>query len=79
MELTFGQKVVGLKFNHAEGVDFTRVDKAKQGFADIIDSIGDPSLDTVKRSWMYNILRTAAINACITAQMAVVKWITWND
>lgn len=80
MELTFGQKAVGLTFNHAEGELAEKVTKVKQSFADVIDLIGDPTLPTdTKPSWMYNILRTAAINSCITAQMAVVKWLTWKD
>lgn len=74
--LTFGQKAVGLTFNPS-GDD--RVGQAKQAFADIIDMIGDPSQDTEKRSYLYNITRTAAINTSMLAQMAVVKFLTWKD
>lgn len=30
-------------------------------------------------SWATNVLRTAAFNAIIAAQMAVVKFITWKE
>lgn len=83
-ELTFGQKAVGLKFNPSG--DET-VNKAKQLSADLIDLVEDKykerlnKLTTVTRqlSWMENVLRTAAFNAIIAAQMAVVKFLTWND
>mgnify|MGYP003475823771 CR=1 FL=1 len=78
-ELTFGEKAVGLTFNHAEGELNQKVHTAKAAFAAVIDSIGDPSLEVTRPSWMYSVLRTAAINACIAAQMAVVKWLTWKD
>jgi hypothetical protein len=75
-ELTFGQKLVGLTFNPS-GDD--RVGNVKQLFADAIDAIGDPSADTERRSYSYNILRTAGITSCVAAQMAVVKFLTWRD
>lgn len=75
-ELTFGEKAVGLTFNPSFD---TRVDEAKVGFAKLIDMVGDPTVDTEKRSYLYNIIRTAAISTCIAASMAVVKFITWKD
>ena len=76
-ELTFGQKAVGLAFNPS-GDD--KVTNAKQLFADVIDNmIGDPSKDVERRTYLYNIIRTAGISACISASMAVVKFITWRD
>ena len=82
-ELTFGQKTVGLNFNHAEGIINERVHKAKQLSADLIDLIEEHkeniSSERVQLSWITNVFRTAAFNAVIAAQMAVVKFITWRD
>lgn len=78
-KLTFGQKVVDLRFNHAAGATHDAVHQCKQSFANVIDQIGDPSADTERRTWAYNVLRTAAINACVAAQMAVVKFLTWHE
>lgn len=76
IELTFGQKLVGLTFNPS-GDD--RVGKVKQLFADAIDAIGDPTVDTERRSYSFNIIRTQAINTTMLAQMAVVKFLTWRE
>ena len=82
-ELTLGQKAVGLNFNHAEGIINERVHKAKQLSADLIDLIEEYkeniSSERVQLSWITNVFRTAAFNAVIAAQMAVVKFITWRD
>ncbi len=82
-ELTFGQKSVGLQFNHSG--DET-VNKAKQLSADLIDLVEQriEFLESTKNegsrlSWTTNVFRTAAFNAVIAAQMAVVKFLTWND
>lgn len=74
--LTFGQRAVGLTFNPS-GDD--AVATAKQSFADIIDQIGDPTASKEPRTWMQSVLRTSAITACIAAQMAVVKLLTWKE
>lgn len=80
-ELTNGQKLVGLTFNPSGRED---VNKAKQLSADLIDLVEanyNQVTDNGKAmaSWYRAVLRTAAINATITAQMAVVKVLTWND
>jgi hypothetical protein len=78
-ELTFGQKTVGLTFNPSGRED---VNKAKQLSADLIDLVMDNHEEVSKDnnvSWIRNVLKTAAINALITAQMAVVKVLTWQD
>ena len=79
--LTDGQKLVGLTFNPSGRED---VNKAKQLSADLIDLVlvnHNEVTDNGKAmaSWYRNVLRTAAVNAIITAQMAVVKILTWND
>jgi hypothetical protein len=80
MELTFGQKAVGLTFNHAQGEMGIKVNTVKQTFADVIDLVGDPTLPSeTRQSWLFNVCRTTAITSCIAAQMAVVKFITWVD
>jgi len=77
--LTFGERAVGLNFNHATGNTHDQVHENKVAIAKVIDIIGDPSADEVRRSYMYNILRTAAINGLIAANMAVTKLLTWKD
>ena len=79
--LTFGQQLVGLTFNPSGRED---VNKAKQLSADLINLVADNHNEVTKNgaltsSWMRNVLRTAAINAVVTAQMSVVKILTWND
>jgi hypothetical protein len=76
IELTFGQKLVGLTLNPS-GDD--NVGKVKQLFADVLDAIGDPAADTERRSYSFNIIRTQAINTTMLAQMAVVKFLTWRE
>lgn len=78
-ELTFGEKAVGLSFNPSKN---PAVDEAKELSARLIDLVEEHSnkLDkNIMRSWMFNVLRTQAINLLIGAQMAVVKFLTWND
>ena len=80
-ELTFGQKAVGLSFNPS-GED--NVTKAKQLMAEAIDLLEkDHNEKTddgkVMSSWYRNVFRTAAFNAIIAAQMALVKYLTWKD
>lgn len=83
-ELTFGQESVGLSFNPSGD---PLVNRAKQLSADLIDLVEDKmALSTwggekgveSRPSWRTNVLRTAAFNALIAAQMAVVKFLTWS-
>lgn len=76
-ELTYGEKLVGLSFNHAEGETHDAVHEAKTLCAQLIDMIEDrrnPNDSRVKNS-----LTTAASMAVLAAQMAVVKVLTWKD
>lgn len=76
-EQTYGQKLVGLTFNHAEGETHDAVHTAKQHCADLIDMVNDrrsPSDSHIK-----NTLSTFAVTSLLAAQMAVVKVLTWND
>ena len=82
-ELTFGQKAVGLPFNPSGDVTVTRV---KQLCAELIDIVEqkiefDESTkpEGTRLSWATNVFRTAAFNAIIAAQMAVVKFLTWKN
>ena len=82
-ELTFGQKAVGLSFNPSGDEVVT---KAKQLSADLIDLVEQKMeyLEATKKegtrlSWTTNVFRTAAFNAVIAAQQAVVKFLTWKD
>jgi hypothetical protein len=87
MELTFGQKSVGITFNHGEGEIHELVHKAKQTCADAIDMmdeirkrsgsggnypLGDSPSERIA-------LATIAIRKLQSAQMDMVKAITWKD
>lgn len=81
IELTFGEKAVGYKFNPSGQ---NNVDEAKQLMAksiDLLEKEHNIATDNGKAmsSWIRNVLRTAAFNAIITAQMALVKYLTWKD
>ncbi len=78
--LTEGEELVGITFNPSFS---PLVDKAKRVSADLIDLvIYDHNVKTdygnKMASWNRNGLRTAAITAIVTAQMAVVKILTWS-
>jgi hypothetical protein len=82
-ELTFGQKAVGLTFNPSGDETVT---KAKQLCADLIDLVeqkmefNESTKEAGTRlSWITNVFRTAAFNAVIASQMAVVKFLTWKN
>jgi hypothetical protein len=76
-ELTFGQKAVGLTFNHGEGEIFTQVNQAKQTCADAIDQM-KAIMDSEGRSERAA-LATIAYRKLQQAQMDMVKAITWKD
>lgn len=74
---TFGERVVGFTFKPS-GLD--SVGKAKKLMADAIDLLEkEHNEHVVDSSWIRNVLRTAAFNAIIAAQMALVKYLTWRD
>ena len=76
--LTYGQKAVGLTFNHGTGEIHEQINKAKQTCADAIDQMDAlRSQDTV--SGEYKALCTIAIRKLQSAQMDMVKAITWKD
>ena len=80
-ELTFGEKAVGLPFNPSND---NKVSLAKQLIADAIDLLEEDHKEKTfngqaMSSWTRNVFRTAAFNALIAAQMAVVKYLTWKD
>lgn len=83
--LTFGEKAVGLNFNPS-GDD--KVGQAKKLMANAIDLLEQDHAEKVTNNtgggvpsgtWTRNVLRTAAFNALIAAQMALVKYLTWKD
>ena len=76
-ELSYGQKAVGIKFNHAEGEAHDDVQDIKQAFADMIDYVEGKRTATDSR--FANTLKTYAVQTLIAAQMAVVKVATWKD
>ena len=76
-EKTYGQKLVGLDFNHAEGQTHDVVHAVKLAFAELIDTVNDQR--TPNDSHIKNTLSTFAVTSCLAAQMAVVKVLTWKD
>lgn len=75
--LTFGQRAVGLTFNHGEGEIFKQVNQAKQTCADAIDQMKESELKS--ESGEYKALCTIARRKLQSAQMDMVKAITWKD
>lgn len=80
-EQTFGQKAVGLDFNPSGNPDII---KAKQLIAEAIDLLErihkEETTDSMKSaSWIRNVFRTQTFNLLVSAQMALVKYITWRD
>jgi len=78
--LTLGEELVSISFNPSY---ISLVDKVKRLAADLIDIIVyDHNIKTdngkAMASWSRNVLKTSAITAIVTAQMAAVKIITWN-
>jgi hypothetical protein len=79
-ELTFGQKAVGLNFNPS-GED--KVGRAKQLMADALDLLKEAEQEKTDfgnkmQSWEANVFKTNTFNKIVDAQMALVKYITWN-
>ena len=78
-ELTFGEKAVGVSFNPSF---MKEVDEVKSLFAkaiDVMEAVHANHCDSYLPSWLRNVLRTAAVNACIAASSSVVKYLTWKD
>ena len=79
-EQTFGEKAVGITFNPS-GSD--EVYEAKMLAAKQIDLLEKVHIkltnDSANTSWVRNVLRTQAFNLLVSAQMALVKYITWKD
>ena len=77
---TFGEKAVGITFNPS-GAD--EVYEAKMLAAKQIDLLEKIHIkltnDSANTSWVRNVLRTQAFNLLVSAQMALVKYLTWKD
>lgn len=80
-EFTFGEKAVGLTFNPSgdEGVIAAKTYAAK-----LIDLLKEyqnvkTNYGSKRVSWTTNVLFTAAFNAVVAGQMAVVKYLTWKE
>ena len=76
-ELTFGEKAVGLTFNHAEGELAKTVHDIKSAFAAAIDKIQkERAKDTTPSE--KGAMLTLAIREAQSAQMWAVKAVTWE-
>ena len=86
-ELSYGEKSVGLTFNHGEGEIFNLVDSAKKQCAAAIDDMNTLRLRSNDPTTNYPLgmsteraaLATIAIRKLQDAQMQMVKAITWKD
>ncbi len=74
MELTFGQKAVGLSFNPSGDDEVT---KCKQAFAAEIDRMHELRLTSNSQEQKRH--ASIAITELESAQMRAVKAITWKD
>jgi hypothetical protein len=75
--MTYGERAVGLNFNHGEGEIFEQVNTAKKTCAAAIDQMNE--LRNKSESGEYKALATIAIRKLQSAQMDMVKAITWKD
>lgn len=75
-ELTFGEKAVGLTFNHGEGEVQDHIQTIKQECAAAIDTLNNlrNATDDGEKKRMYSV----AITELQTAQMWGVKAVTWG-
>ena len=77
---TFGEKAVGITFNPSSSDE---VHEAKMLAAKQIDLLEKVHIkltnDSANTSWVRNVFRTQAFNLLVSAQMALVKYITWKD
>lgn len=81
IELTFGEKAVGLTLNP---LGDEKVNKAKQLMAEALDLLKESEMEKnnnakAPQSTVANVLRTIAFIKIFDAQMALVKYITWNN
>ena len=78
---TFGEKAVGITFNPSgsDEVYEAKMLAAKQ--IDLLEKVHNKVTDDGKAmsSWVRSVLRTQAFNLLVSAQMALVKYITWKD
>lgn len=72
---SLGKEIIG---NFNPGV-LTKVDKIKLLCADLIDTIDEErNKSSDAKTWSQNVLFTAAVNAVVAAQMALVKYVTFG-
>jgi hypothetical protein len=79
--LTNGEKAVGLTFNPSGD---SKVNEAKKLMAAAIDLLLEAEKEKTEgyniiQSWMSNVFKTQAFNLIISAQMALVKYLTWKE
>jgi len=76
-ELTFGEKAVGLTFNHGAGDTHEAINDIKEKAAAFIDKCNQlrDLTDNGEMKRMYSV----AITEAQTAQMWAVKAVTWSN
>lgn len=76
--LTFGQKMVGIKFNPSEGETHDKVHRIKSLYAEVIDIIREQE-GGPQRQGLAGDFDVIAIQQAVLAQMAAVKAVTWKE
>lgn len=79
MELKFGEKAIGVNSNPLQDEKVKRTKEICAELINIIESKNNEFEVMELKSWCISAFRTAAFNAVITASMAVVKFLTWEE
>lgn len=72
-ELTYGEKAVGIDFNPSKDEKVARVKATFAELIDLVEGSRTPNDDRFK-----NTMITTTVSTLVTAQMFVVKVITWK-
>lgn len=73
-ELTFGEKLVGLEFNPSGRAD---VNEVKELCAKLANMVNEAQIPTTE-PYLQNTFKGDAIRCILHAQMAAVKFLTFN-
>ena len=72
-ELTYGEKAVGIDFNPSKDETVARVKATFAELIDLVEGRRTPNDDRFK-----NTMITTTVSTLVTAQMFVVKVVTWK-
>lgn len=69
-ELTFGEQLVGIKFNPSDDNDVSKVKQLCAELANIVES------NKGSNTYLYNLIKGNSLRELLNAQMNIVKLIT---